>query len=162
MEEPMAIVFEVEQSGQFSAIIFAGLFLLIGLGGMWFGIKKQWKNDRNKAYRPIVALLSFIVVLLAAGTLIFGLLAGQKLEPVILYETHIKTNYGDIPYKQIRNAYLEADETQYFRDLSRRDTTFLLIIENQQGQASVLSSVNYDVRNILKTMRELIEKQRSE
>ncbi|MCB0642409.1 MAG: hypothetical protein KDC44_12250 [Phaeodactylibacter sp.] len=147
------LIFEPHYSGINGTVGIAALGLVLGALGLWIGIRKEWKRKDRQAYKPLVALLSFIVVLLCAGTVVFSLLAREKLVQVTLTEDALTTQFGTVAVRAIRNAFIETDVQPHFFNPVGSDTTYLLVIEEMSGKAHVLSSENYDIEGILKGLK---------
>lgn len=148
------IVFEPHYSGLSATVLLSAAGMVLGAAGMWVGIRKEWKRKERRAYKPLVALLSFIVILLSTGTMVFTLLAREKLVEVTLTEDALTTQYGTVAVRGIRNAFIETEIQPHFFNPTARDTVFLLIIEEMSGKAHVLSSDNYDIHAILSGLKE--------
>ena len=150
------LVFEPGYGGLTGTLAFSLAGVLLGGVGLWIGVRKEWKRKDRKAYKPIVALLSFILALLSVGTIVFTLLAREKLVDVVISQDSITTQYGTVGIQAIKNAFIENEIQPSFFNPVARDTIHLLIIEEMTGKAHVLSSENYDVDGIMRGLKQRI------
>lgn len=138
------------QTATIAAILFAGTALATVL------LLRKAKGTRRQTF-IILALLSFIVCLIAGGTALFSKLTTYKLGPVTLTDTYLKTPYGQTDLDQIANAYIEKDQKRHLISPDRTTGGIrLLIILEQGGRTHVLSEENYPIEQILQAMRERI------
>lgn len=147
-------VFEPNISGLDTTTLWSILGLVVAMGIMLWGLVPGLKGI-PKTYKPLVSLLGFIGVLVAAITLFFSSWAGHKIGPVQIDQMSIETPYGKANYRDIRRIYLEKDQGQgVFPARNSESATQLLIIEEITGKTHVLSSENYPVMEIITAIRD--------
>ncbi len=84
----------------------------------------------------------------------------NKMGPVTLYETSMKTPYGTVVYTDIRNAYIHVDkQPSMVNPMVTRKSTKMLIIEEKDGNTHALPEENYPIEEVLSRMKSLIIKE---
>jgi len=124
----------------------------------WLLLRANRRKPRNEY--TLMALLSFIVALLAGGTALFSKLSSAKIGPVTLTRDAIETPYGTAKISQLQNAYIEMDKRKSFinPNLTQDRVRLLLIIEDD-GKTHVLSEANYPIEAILDSLKQRVPRQ---
>lgn len=123
----------------------------------WF-LLRAYNQQARKEY-SLLALLSFIVALLAGGTALFSKLTSTKIGPVTLTSEAIETPYGEARLADIQNAYIEMNQRKsYVNPNITQDRVRLLLIIEKDGKTHVLSEANYPIEDILNQLRENVRK----
>ena len=105
-------------------------------------------------YRTLLALLFFIIALVAGGTAGFSKLTSNKLGAVEIGADYLVTPYGTTDFDEIRNAYIEMDQKpSLFNPGQGKDRIRLLLIIENDGKTHVLSEENYPIQEILNTLK---------
>lgn len=138
----------------------SGATLWIGLGagllGMglcaWLFLKKEEGASRQR--NLILAMLFFFLGMISFGTSFFTYWTQQKTGPVFIYADGIKTSFGKTPFAELKNASITvAGNKSLINPNQQRNGTRLLLIEQHDGKAHVLSEDNYPIEAILNKLR---------
>lgn len=149
MNEQQALLFEATTT-QNDQLFWIALTVCVLAAGATFLFLRKSKG----AYRSLLALLSFILALLAGGTALFSKLTSEKMGTVRLSEGYLETPYGKTQLDDIRDAYIEMDQRPSLLNPGRSsDRIRLLIILENDGKTHVLSEANYPIEEILREMR---------
>jgi len=149
MNEQQTLLFEATTTHNDQLFWIALVVCILATGGTFFLLRKT-----KGAYRSLLALLSFILALVAGGTAIFSKLTSEKIGTVRLGEDSLETPYGKTQLEDIRDAYIEMDQRPSLLNPGRQsDRVRLLIILEDDGKTHVLSEANYPIEEILREMR---------
>ena len=126
-------------------------------GLMAFVIRKEFPYE-EQSKKWLIALLLFIVGLLATGTAFFSWLSQQKVGSVKIYSDHLELGRTTIPFEEIKVLNIKKEEEKSFvnPNIVRKEYN-LLFIENLKGQLFVISERSYPVKEILQEVRKAIE-----
>jgi len=149
MNEQQTLLFEATTTQNDQLFWIALIVCLVAAGGT-FLLLRQSKG----AYRSLLALLSFILALVAGGTALFSKLTSERIGTVRLGEDFLETPYGKTKLADIRDAYIEMDQRPNpLNPGQKRDRVRLLIVLEEDGKTHVLSEENYPIEEILREMR---------
>lgn len=138
--------------------VWAGAIVsLVGFAlAAWLFVKKEEGKDRQ--HNIIIAMLLFFLGMIAAGTSFFTFWTQQKTGPVIIYADAIETTYGKSSFRDIKNASITvAGNKSLVNPNQQRGATRLLLIEQHDGKAHVLSEENYKIEAILNKLRGAVQ-----
>jgi hypothetical protein len=149
MNEQQPLLFEANTIQNDQLFWIALLVCILAAAGAFLLLRKS-----KGAYRSLLALLSFILALLAGGTALFSKLTSEKIGTVRLGEDFLETPYGKTQLEDIRDAYIEMDQQPSLLNPGQSsDRVRLLIILEDDGKTHVLSEANYPIEEILREMR---------
>lgn len=149
MNEQQTLLFEANTIQNDQLFWIALLVCILAAAGTFLLLRKS-----KGAYRSLLALLSFILALLAGGTALFSKLTSEKIGTVRLGEDYLETPYGKTQLEDIRDAYIEMDQQPSLLNPGQSsDRVRLLIILEDDEKTHVLSEANYPIEEILREMR---------
>lgn len=130
--------------------------VLVGLGGIglcaWLFLKKE--EGLNRQRNIILAMLFFFVGMIAFGTSFFTFWTQQKTGSVIIYANAVETTFGKTKFQDLKNASITvAGNKSLVNPNQQRNTTRLLLIEEHDGKAHILSEDNYQIEAILNKLK---------
>lgn len=104
------------------------------------------------------AMLLGFVGMTAAGTCIFSYATAERMAPVRILPNTLVVEEQPIPYRNLRNAYIEQDYVRSRMATDRiLDTTRLLFVETTlDKELYILSEDNYPIDSILVRLREVV------
>lgn len=144
------------------AAVGIALGALAGMGAM---LKKK-AEGRQRNQNLLAAMLLFFVALIGSGTAFFSWLKIHKTGPVVVYQDAIETPFGKAAFSNIKDAYVQASQQPSLIDPGRSvRTTELLVVEEKNGKAHVMSEEDYPIKDILPALRRAVkewEKERRE
>ncbi len=154
MEQPIAI-FEPERTGNYTATIISIAIAILALAFLVFFIKKEF-SFRQRAYRQLLSLLSFFVMIIALVTAFFSFWAAQKFTPVKVFQHGIVTSFGKADLKNIAKVYVHEDrQRSRLSGAPEGKAIRMLIIEETDQKTHVLSEENYNIDSILQVLSTL-------
>jgi hypothetical protein len=131
---------------------------LLAFGAMGFVIRKEFSYE-EQSKKWLIALLLFIVGLIASGTAVFSWLSQQRIGKVAIYTDHLILGKTEIPFGQIKRINIEREEEKSFVNPNIVQKKYdLLFIENLEGEVFVVSGQAYPVREMLQGVRQAIDK----
>jgi len=141
-------------------IVFLSLtFLLLIL--LYFQNKKKVPYYEKKRKR-LYSMLIFFGILIFGTTALLNFVNSLNLKTVKFYSDNIETPQGRIGYDDIRSAYVYVDKpftiTQNNPKTSGLKERRLLIIEEYNKKTHVLSEENYQIDEILTTLKSFRKK----
>ncbi len=149
MNEQQTLLFEATTTQNDQLFWVALVVCLLAAAGTFLLLRTS-----KGAYRSLLALLSFILTLLAGGTALFSKLTSEKIGTVRLGQDYLETPYGKTKLEDIRDAYIEMDRRpSLLKPGQGSDRVRLLIILENDGKTHVLSEANYPIQEILQEMR---------
>ena len=105
----------------------------------------------------LIAILSFFVVMIAAGTLLFSWMTKRRIANIELYSSEIKTPYGIAQFKNIKDIYFEESvEPNWIGSNGKRYKMLIISEKNKKGH--VLSEENYKIQEIAQELKMAIKK----
>lgn len=142
-------------TGTFSTALGLIVFTALLLGYL-YSIRNK---PENKRLRQIGAMLVFYVLLMAIGTAIFSYWNNRKLIDIVFEEKSFTSPYGVVKYNYIKNAKIQTETTSSYANANIvRSKVNLLVIEETNGKAHILSDENYEIREIMGELRKRIPK----
>lgn len=121
----------------------------------WLLLRRHNRKPRKEL--TLLALLSFIVAMLAGGTALFSKLTSTRIGPVTLTAETIETPYGTAQLSELQNAYIEMDQRKSLINPNiTTDRVRLLLIIEDDGKTHVLSEANYPVEEILAALKKRV------
>ena len=112
------------------------------------------EEGQNRQRNIIIAMLLFFVGMIGLGTAFFTYWTQQKTGPVVIYNDAIETVYGRVSFSQIKNSnIIAAGNRSIINPDLQKNTSRMLLIEENSGKAHVLSEDNYDIQAILNALR---------
>ena len=155
--EDILYTIEPNSSGDRLTIIVALLAALGALAGMFALLRTPSTGDQRNR-RMLGAMLLFFVVLIASGTSFFSWLKTRKVSTITIYNDAVETPYGKVAFRNIKNASIETDRQPSFVNPSRATRqTKLLLIEEMDGKAHVMSEKDYDLQNIMSKLKKAVK-----
>ncbi len=156
MEEILIRFDPIENSSEIA--VWAGVAVgIIGFAlSVWLFLRKEEGKDRQR--NIILAMLLFFLGMIALGTSFFTFWTQKKTGPVIIYVDAIETTYGKSFFRDIKNASITvAGNKSLVNPNQQRGATRLLLIEEHEGKAHVLSEENYKIEAILNKLRGAVQ-----
>lgn len=131
----------------------AGAVIGMSLVGLYLGLfSEETKEKWNYNLRMLAAMLSFFVMMIAAGTMLFSWMTKRKIADIELYATEIKTPYGTAKFSNIADIYFEESiEPTWIGTNGKRHK--MLIISEKDKKGHVLSEENYKVQEIANELK---------
>lgn len=129
-----------------------GLVLLLGF---LFLVQNKKIEKLEGAYRQIVLLLGGLSALILFATTLFTGWNLYRIQPVELYETHIETFKGKLPYDEIKRVGIFNDKQQSLINPTmtvREDN--ILVIETKNGRSILFAEENYELMKLVKKIKE--------
>lgn len=158
--DPTITVFQPDNTADQWTLWIALCVALAGLAGMILLLRRPAAGIPRR-YGLLGAMLLFFVFLIASATAFFSFWSARKTGPVRLYADAIETPYGRAAFADIRNAYIEEEKEKSFINPNIvTGSVKLLIIEEYDGKAHVLSEEHYPLPRIMDSLREAIGKWR--
>ncbi len=114
------------------------------------------RNPGKRAvYRrnTLLALLAFVLFLVATGTALFNWLAIRKIQPVIVEADRVTTGYGTVAYADIRRVYVDQRRSSTLPGSGSSTTHRALVIEEVNGKRHLLPENFYPTGVILDRLR---------
>jgi len=135
--------------------IVAGL-LFFGLCA-WLLFKKE--EGQKRQLNIILAMLFFFFGMISLGTSFFTFWTQQKTGPVIVFTDAVETVYGRVSFDQLKNASITTMGNQSrINPQQQRGGSRLLLLEEDNGKAHVLSEDNYDIQQIYNAIKSAVKK----
>lgn len=157
MNDPIFTIQADQSTDQLSlllALIIAGGALLATV----VLLRRKTTRD-NRTRTLLLAMLFFFAFLIASSTAFFSWLSARRTGPVMIYAEAIETPYGRVSFDNIRNASIEEEkERSLINQNIIKKTTRLLVIEEKNGKAHVLSEQNYPIQQILGELKAAVKK----
>lgn len=156
MEEILIRFDPLENSSEIA--VWAGVAVgIIGFAlSVWLFLRKEKGKDRQR--NIILAMLLFFLGMIAFGTSFFTFWTQKKTGPVLIYENAIETTFGKSYFQDIKNASITvAGNKSLVNPNQQRGATRLLLIEEHEGKAHVLSEDNYKIEAILNKLRGAVQ-----
>ena len=151
METPIATFSPLANSAATTFILTMTVGLISLAACIWI-LRKPVIKAYN--YKMLVAMLLFFSTLISLGSSVFMGLKLKKNTPIAIYPTSIETPYGVAQYDNIKNASIIADKTPSIINSSQSARiTKLLVIEEKDGKAHVLSEEDYPITEILRQLK---------
>ena len=151
MDQPIA-VFEPIRSGNYQTIIICLIVIVIALISLVL-LNRKNITFKQKGYRPLLSLLSFFAIVIAAVTAFFSFWAAQKLTTVKVFPDAIETGFGKTELANIRQIYIHKDQQRSrLTGSPEGDITHILIIEEMDRKTHALSEENYQIDSLLKVL----------
>jgi len=144
--------------------LYLWLGILVGLvawGGVIFVIRKKFAyEEQNKKW--LIALLLFILALLASGTALFSWLSQEKVGSVRIYADRLEIGKTEIDFERIKKINMQKEkETSFVNPNIVKEEYNLLFIEDLDGHLYVVSEQSYPVREIMNELRSAVEEWRN-
>jgi len=129
------------------------LFAAGGVAGTWWLLRRG--GDRaTYNYRMLGAMLLFFCFLIGTGMAVFSWWSTRKISEVRIYADRIETPYGIASFDQIKDARIETERDRSFINPNITTGTYrLLLIEETNGKAHILSEENYELRKIMEKLK---------
>ena len=145
---------------------FNSLTLLFFSLTLIFGIALYFQNKRKVPYyeksrKRVFSMLLFFGLILFGATGILNLANTLRLKTVNFYANAIETPQGKISYDDIRSAYIFMDKPLLMNQNDQPappQNNRMLIIEEYSRKTHVLSEENYQIEDILKTLKQIRKK----
>ena len=136
----------------------AGAAIGMSMIGLYMGLfREETKEKWNYNLRMLAAMLSFFVMLIASGTLLFSWMTKRKVADIELYSSEIKTPYGTAQFKNIKDIYFEESiEPTWIGSNGRRYKMLIISEKNKKGH--VLSEKNYKLQEIAQELKTAMAK----
>lgn len=130
---------------------------VLAFGAMAFVIKKEYSYE-EQSKKWLIALLLFIVGLIASGTAFFSWLSQQRIGKVEIYTDHLVLGKTSLDFDQIKkiNIKREEEKSMVNPNIVRKEYE-LLFIEDLEGHLFVVSEQAYPVREVLNELRSAID-----
>lgn len=156
MEQTIA-TFQADNSGDQTILLIALLTALFALAGMILLLRrKNGGLDRNRTL--LLAMLAFFAFIIALGTAFFSWWSARKTGPVTVFTDAIETPYGRAGFADIQNAYLKKEsQSSLINPKLVTGSVRLLIIEEKDGHAHVLSEQNYPVEQVMTALKDAVK-----
>jgi len=142
-------------------IVFLSLTFLLAVL-LYFQNKKKVPYYEKKRKR-LYSMLLFFGILIFGTTGLLNFANSLNLKTVKFYSDNIETPQGRIKYDDIQSAYIYVDKpftlTQNSQNPSSTKKRRLLIIEEYSKKTHVLSEENYQVDEILTTLKKISKKE---
>lgn len=133
------------------------LVAVLAFGAMAFVIRKEFSYD-EQSKKWLIALLLFIVGIIASGTAVFSWLSQQRIGKVEIYADHLVLGKTEVPFDQIKKVLIEKEREKSFVDPNMvRKEYELLFVEDLEGKVFVVSGQAYPVREMLREIRQTID-----
>ncbi len=155
--EEILIRFDPLEDSSGIAVWTGALVSIIGFGlATWLFFKKE--EGKNRQRNIIIAMLLFFLGMIAAGTSFFTFWTQQKTGPVLIYADAVETTFGKSYFQDIKNASITvAGNQSLINPNQQRGATRLLLIEQHNGKAHVLSEENYKIEAVLNKLRGAVQ-----
>lgn len=136
----------------------AGAVIVMSMIGLYLGLfSEETKEKWNYNLRMLAAMLSFFVMMIAAGTLLFSWMTKRRIADIELYSSEIRTPYGTAQFKNIKDIYFEESiEPTWIGSNGKRYKMLIISEKNKKGH--VLSEENYKVQEIAQELKIAMEK----
>lgn len=130
---------------------------VVAFGAMTFVIRKEFPYE-EQSKKWLIALLFFIVGLIASGTAFFSWLTVQKVGSVKIYSDHVELGKTKVLYEDIKVINIKKEEEKSFvnPNIVRKEYN-LLFIQEMKGKVYVVSERSYPVREVLNELRQAID-----
>jgi hypothetical protein len=134
-----------------------GLVAVLAFGAMAFVIRREFSYEEHSK-KWLIALLLFIVGIIASGTAVFSWLSQQRLGKVEIYSDHLVLGKTEIPFDQIKRINIEKEQEKSFVNPNIVEKEYeLMFVEDLQGRLYVVSEEAYPVREVLRELRQAID-----
>ena len=151
MEKPIYII-EPFKHGADLWLIFSISIVALSLAGAYYFYKHK-TLDYNR--RNIMVMILGFFAVIAFGTTVFRLYSKWRLQPIEIYNNHIKTPYGDAPLSNILDSYIKL-EVKYkpMQSNIAQDSAHYLFIIERNSKTHVLSEGDYPIKEVLDKLNE--------
>lgn len=147
--------FEAASSGAYTNLVLSVIAALVGIGGMLYLLRREVSREQRNL-NIVIAMLLFFLFLIGSSTAFFSYMRLNKVGPIEIYASGMKTPYGQVGFADIRNAEIVIDkEPNVLTGSTGRRTRMLAIIE-KNGKTHALSEEDYPVQKILAKLKEAI------
>ena len=154
MESPIKEFEHINSEFTLSTTIASSIFLLALLGFL-FLYKRKTPYYKKKEKQVYMLLLSF-TMLIAFGMALFSWLSNMKMQQIKLFKNSIELPEKKIKLSKIKNAYIYVHlEKSSLSSNIVRDTIKMLILEERNGQTHAISENNYEINDILESLKQL-------
>ncbi len=140
--------------------LYLWLGIIVGVAAfvaMGLVIRKKFSYE-EQTKKWLIALLLFILGLIAGGTAVFSWLSQQRVGVVHLYADRLTLGKKVIPFEEIKKINIEKEqETSFVNPNVVREEYELMFIEDTEGRLFVISEKSYPVRDILRDLRKAVE-----
>jgi hypothetical protein len=152
MEELLHTI-EPSGSSELSTILIA-IFVALGAAAATFALLRTSATGGQRSRILAGAMLLFFLFLISSSTAFFSWLKMQKVGPVKIYRHAVETPYGKAAFQDIKNIYIHLDQqpSRINPNQARRQTR-LLVIEERQGKAHLLSEEDYDIMEVMAKLK---------
>jgi hypothetical protein len=166
---PMTTVFEPINSGNYTlAIICAVIAITSIITLILYNKKPQPKPSfedtsdyQPNRFKPLASLGLFFIFLICITTAFFSWLTTTKVTTVTINKDFIETNFGKVNWSNIQNIYVHEDRTVApFSGQEVGKTTKILMIVEMGGKTHALSELNYDIKEMSKTIQQIRNEQK--
>ncbi len=155
--ENILYTIEPEASGSGATIALSLLVSLAALAGLAALLRKPASGEQYNR-KMLAAMLLFFTVLIGSGTAFFSWLKSRKTSDIIIYTDAVETPYGRAEFGNIKNAAIELDKQPSFVNPGRAvRQTRLLVIEEKNGKAHIMSEKDYDLQELMDKLREAVK-----
>jgi hypothetical protein len=152
----LIVSFSPVDTGSNALLLGSLVVALVCLATTFLLLYFRWIADYN--YRLLVAMLLFFAAIIGGGTAFYTQLTSRKLGPVQFFERGLSTPYGDVPYEQVRDAFIETDEERALINPNQVNRqTRILIIQDRQDRVHLLSEANYPVDDIFQVLKDQVK-----
>jgi len=156
MEETIAIFEPLNSGGQvnfyLSLILSAGALIAC----IWILRKKGTRDTYNR--RMLMAMLFFFVFLIGGSTAFYAGLNMNRTGTIRIEEHQLSSAQHTFPFEAITDARIITHKTPSLIDPSRAtNTARLLVIENNKGKTIMLPEDNYEIEQILATLKKAMQ-----
>lgn len=133
------------------------LVAILAFGAMAFVIRKEFSYEEQSS-KWLIALLLFIVGLIASGTAVFSWLSQERIGKVDIYADHLVLGKTEIPFDQIKKINIAKEQEKSFVNPNMVQKEYeLLFVEDVEGKVFVVSGQAYPVREMLQEARQAID-----
>lgn len=159
-EENKIYTFAADNSELYNSMGMSLLFVVIGLGVMYFFLKKTKESAVNRNQNYLIAMLAFFVFMIAGCTAFFSwATTAYKIKDVIVSVETIETGDGVSQIKHISKVYYHKDvQRSLINPGMQKGSTQFLIIEEIKGKTHALSAENYNIQQIHGLLKKRMKK----
>ncbi len=157
MDTPLHI-FEATATKEWTTLIIAVVATLLATTFLIY-LRRKPANYYRRHFRQLGQMLMGFVLVISVGSIFGGIFNLTRLKSVKIYEDKVETGYGLVRFNELKYVYLQKNNAKSFIAPSiELDTTYLAYFEEKSGRTYVLSDEHYDVEQLVKTLRPLLER----
>ena len=144
------------KSGTQAELWVSVVIALVAFYGCYWALKRKG-SGRQHTMNMLYAMLFFFGGIIATSTAFFSGWNQMRVGKVVLFEDRMQIGAAEIPYAEIRKAYLR-DEAKGDIFGNSNEKHIFLVVERSNSKVYVIGEDAYPVGEIVSRLRELTQK----